>query len=114
MDTNPRDIKGMRGSWFAKTHTYKEYLPIMWSYEYDGKTRILETGWMTKESIQQSKRNNFKNFFKENLNKEIPIALAEAKDKNKHPHEIKEYKAVFIAEVLAYEPEIKLEFKKRG
>ena len=50
----------------------------------------------------------------ENLNKEIPIALAEAKDKNKHPHEIKEYKAVFIAEVLAYEPEIKLEFKKRG
>ena len=55
METHPRDIKGMRGSWFANAHGYEEYLPIMWSYEYDGKTQILETGWMNKEDIQTSK-----------------------------------------------------------
>ena len=48
------------------------------------------------------------------MNKEIPIALAEATDVNKHPHEIKEYKGVFIAKVLAYEAEIKLHFIKKG
>ena len=113
METHPRNIKGMRGSWFAKAHGYEEHLPIMWSYEYNGKTHILETGWMNKESIQSSKRSSFRDFFKKKINKEIPIALAEAKDKNKHPHEIKEYKGVFIVEVIAFEPEIILQFKRR-
>ena len=48
------------------------------------------------------------------LNKEIPIALAEAKDSNKHPHEIREYIGIFIAEVIGFEPQIILNFKRRG
>ena len=48
METHPRNIKGMRGSWFANAHGYEEHLPIMWSYEYNGRTHILETGWMNK------------------------------------------------------------------
>ena len=114
METHPRDIKGMRGSWFANAHGYEEYLPIMWSYEYNGKTHILETGWMNKEDIQTSKRNSFRDFFKQRINKEIPIALAVAKDQNKHPHEIKEYRGVFVAGVVSFEPEIILQFKRRG
>tara|TARA_A100000164_G_C21444431_1_gene557041 strand:+ start:255 stop:392 length:138 start_codon:yes stop_codon:yes gene_type:complete len=45
---------------------------------------------MTNESVPQSKRKSFKNFYRENINKEIPIALAEGKDKFKYLHEIKE------------------------
>ena len=41
--TNPKNIKGMRGSWFATAPGFEEHLPIMWSYEYNGKTHILET-----------------------------------------------------------------------
>ena len=112
-NTHPRDIKGMRGSWFAKAHGYEENLPIMWFHNYDGKTHILETTWMDRLG-NENKRKGFRDFFKENLGKTIPVALAEAVDENKHPHEIKEYKGVFIAEVIEFEPEIKLEFKKRG
>ena len=113
MDTHPRNIKGMRGSWFAKAHGYEENLPIMWFHNYNGKTHILETTWMNRLGTE-SKRKGFRDFFKDNINKEIPIALAEAIDVNKHPHEIKEYKGVFIAKVLAYEAEIKLQFLKKG
>ena len=114
METHPRNIKGMRGSWFAKTTGYKDNLPIMWGYEYNGKNHILETGWMTNESVPETKRNSFREFFKLRLNKEIPIALAEAKDSNKFPHEIREYIGIFIAEVVGYEPQIILNFKRRG
>ena len=114
METHPRNIKGMRGSWFAKAPGYKDNLPIMWSYEYNGKNHILETGWMTNESVPETKRNSFREFFKLRLNKEIPIALAETKDSNKFPHEIREYIGIFIAEVVGYEPQIILNFKRRG
>ena len=60
----------------------------------------------------ESKRKHFRNFFKERIDKDIPVVLAEAKDKNKHPHEKKHYQGVYKAKVLAYEPEIKLEFKE--
>ena len=70
METHPRDIKGMRGSWFANAHGYEEYLPIMWSYEYNGKTHILETGWMGNAEIQISKRDGFRKFFQENIVKQ--------------------------------------------
>jgi hypothetical protein len=109
--TNPKNIKGMRGSWFATAPGFKEHLPIMWSYEYNGKTHILETGWMSLLGTE-TKRNHFRNFFKERIDKDIPVVLAEAKDKNKHPHEKKQYQGVFKARVIAYDPEIKLEFKE--
>ena len=58
MDTHPRNIKGMRGSWFAKAHGYKENLPIMWFHNYNGKTHILETTWMNRLGTE-SKRKSF-------------------------------------------------------
>ena len=109
--TDPKHIKEMRGSWFATAPGFDEHLPIMWSYEYNGKTHILETGWMSLLGTE-SKRKQFRNFFKERINKDIPVVLAEAKDKNIHPHEKKQYQGVFKAKVLEYDPEIKLEFKE--
>ena len=109
MAINPLDIKGSRGSGFGNAPGIKEKLPIMWSYEYDFKLGELETHWLNNGVKQDiSKYIKFKNFFRDNLNQNISIALAHAKDKNKHPHEIKEYVCVFSAKVLQFEPEIKL------
>jgi hypothetical protein len=38
-----------RGSWFAETpEQIKEKMPVMWENEYERKTHILETTWLSK------------------------------------------------------------------
>ena len=38
-----------RGSWFAEAPgQIKEKMPVMWENEYDRKTHILETTWLSK------------------------------------------------------------------
>tara|TARA_B110000238_G_C15723391_1_gene267633 strand:- start:127 stop:474 length:348 start_codon:yes stop_codon:yes gene_type:complete len=114
MTIHPREIKGARGSWFSQAPGVVEKMPIMWRYEYNGKTHELETGWIQRGLKENSSKHlSFQNFFKENTEKEIHIALADPEDKNKHPHVIKEYIGVFFVKVLAYEPEIKLLFIKQ-
>ena len=115
MTIHPRDIKGARGTWYSSAPGIKEKMPIMWRYEYNGKTHFLETSWMQKGVNENSSKHlNFQIFFKEKLDKKIHIALADPEDKNKHPHVIKNYVGVFIVKVISCEPEIKLLFIKQA
>ena len=103
-----------RGSWFAEAPgQIKEKMPVMWENEYDRKTHILETTWLSKglDEDKKSLENN-KNFkiFKDSIDTEIPIVMAMAKDLNKHPAEVKQYQGVYKVLVLSYKPEIRIRF----
>ena len=103
-----------RGSWFAEVPgQIKEKMPVMWENEYDRKTHILETTWLSKGldgDKKLGKYQKFQDFFKDHINTEIPIVMAMAKDLNKHPAEVKQYQGVYKVLVLSYKPEIRIRF----
>ena len=117
-----RNIKGQRGSWFAKLNNceHEDYgfekvgFPIMWADEYDGKTQILETSWF-KFSLESEKPKAFKffNFYKNKQGKKAVIALAKAKDTNAETRSIASMQGLYEVEVLKAYPEIKLKFINR-
>ena len=103
-----------RGSWFAEAPgKIKEKMPVMWENEYDRKTHILETTWLSKGldgDKKLGKYQKFQDFFKDHINTEIPIVMAMAKDLNKHPAEVKQYQGVYKVLVLSYKAEIRIRF----
>ena len=103
-----------RGSWFAEAPgKIKEKMPVMWENEYDRKTHILETTWLSKGldgDKKLEKYQKFQDFFKDHINTEIPTVMAMAKDLNKHPAEVKQYQGVYKVLVLTYKPEIRIRF----
>ena len=58
-----------RGSWFAEAPgQIKEKMPVMWENEYDRKTHILETTWLSKGldgDKKLGKYQKFQDFFKD-------------------------------------------------
>jgi len=103
-----------RGSWFAEAPgQIKEKMPVMWENEYDRKTHILETTWLSKGlngDKKLGKYQKFQDYFKDHINTEIPIVMAMAKDLNKHPAEVKQYQGGYKVLVLSYKPEIRIRF----
>ena len=93
-----------RGSWFAEVPgQIKEKMPVMWENDYDRKTHILETTWLSKGldgDKKLGKYQKFQDFFKDRINTEITIVMAMAKDLNKHPAEVKQYQGVYKALVF--------------
>ena len=103
-----------RSSWFAEAPgQIKEKMPVMWENEYDRKTHILETTWLSKGldgDKKLGKYQKFQDFFKDHINTEIPIVMAMAKDLNKHPTEVKQYQGIYKVLFLRYKPEIRIRF----
>ena len=96
-----------RGSWFAEAPgQIKEKMAVMWENEYDRKTHILETTWLSKGldgDKKLRKYQKFQYFFKDRINREIPIVMAMAA-------EVKQYQCIYKVLVLSYKPEIRIRF----
>ena len=71
-----------RGSWFAEARgQIKEKMPVMWENEYDRKTHILETTWLSKDLDGDKKLGKYQKF-----------------------------QGVYKVLVLSYKPEIRIRF----
>jgi hypothetical protein len=107
-------IKGRIGSWFATAG--EKSLPIMWydQFRKQGEKFVIETDWLENARTKTAnKRQEFIDFFEPRLGENAEIILANAKNPNCRPREIKDYVGVFGVKVVELCPEIKLEIIDR-
>ena len=109
-------ITGKRGSWYAEVEGRDDQLPIMWADEMRtrNKRTSLTTSWL-QNGLEHTeyKQQQFLEYFKPLIGEQTEFVLARAVDPTVLPREKDVYIAVFLARVLATDPEIDLEVLSR-
>jgi hypothetical protein len=107
-------IRGSIGSWFATAGD--KSLPIMWADQMTRKAEkfVLRTDWLeNSRETNATKRNQLIEYFEPHRGEVVEIILANAKNPDVRPREIKDYVAVFEVDVINVTPEIELVVRER-